>query len=1216
MKKLLSIFSFFICLISSSQVRVAPNEYATFNIKSDGTLWASGGRTNLWSTNGNGRQALPTLVRQASGAAMPLFTKVYAGFVDALAIDVSGNVWHLGDAGSCAAGDGTINPAPTDNNMNYAQKILVDSAGNSFTGITKAAQIFLDPATAHTKKGWLVIKSDSTLWVWGRDDDAGFRGTGVFPGPIPRPVKITMPGNRKVIDIAAGYLVAAVCSDGTVWTWGSGGCGPNSEYFAYLGYHCADGATEFMYPHQVPGITGAKNVAGGRAITYVLCGNDSLWAFGGAAMMGIGTTNNSPGGPTYITPYMPAGHGGVKKIAACITATHAIMGDSTLWGWGNSAQGEVGNGSMLDRNRNPFPDGWSNTSGIDLWITSPVQLVPTRHDFINIYTANGYTYWFFDEAANGQLYFCGRNKGAIANNGIINADTSSGQMAGQFDQSWNEATSIPVNLFTLRDQVLIPAAPCLVAGNNYVSCIGYTPPANLPPTVSAGSNQSITTFSTTLTATATPASGRKIATYVWSQISGPNTAYFSTFNDSAVTISRLTYGSYIFRITVTDKLNSKATSDMTVTVSAGGGAYAGGIQVGAGEYTCHFIANDGTLTAIGNRGFTGVGGVGNGAGSSGIPEPVISATNTPVPKVKYVAGHFHGSAFVDVNGRVWTTGASAGGEAGLGHSQPIGVSYSPFAQMITYDTSMNQFDSVVSITGVAQSAGDYVDQNGWIALKSTGTIWIWGTVGAMQGNGTNNPTQILTRPIRIPMPGGRLVSQIVGGYNIVIALCTDGTVWTWGNNYYANLGHGQIVGMDYASPYQIMSDVAQIAGGNGFNYAVKTNGDLYGWGLLGVFMGLSDGAEANTPQLLSLIQSYFGSNTIIKIITNSAITTVLLSDGTIMTWGDNTEGSVGNGITYFGNFFGDDSPGYAYDYRRWIKQVVPVNIAPTRTFKNIFSGNFLTYYTYAIGTDDSVYAWGKNRASNIANRVEQPNSGVLNGLEDSWNVTWVTPVHPFSIPLNSAHIVSTCPACLITPNIPPCSYYPIPVNTKPTAITTGNQSIVGSVAVLDGTLSTDNVYITYYLWTQTSGPNNAIIDLRASPTPIVSSMITGTYTFKLRVTDNGWLSDSTTMTVTVNSGANVPPTANAGTSYSISLPQTQTYLYGSGTAAGTGNYITTYAWTQISGTAAHIVSPSTAVTNITGLISTGTRVFRLTVTDNNGLTDTSDITITVNPNCN
>lgn len=93
------------------------------------------------------------------------------------------------------------------------------------------------------------------------------------------------------------------------------------------------------------------------------------------------------------------------------------------------------------------------------------------------------------------------------------------------------------------------------------------------------------------------------------------------------------------------------------------------------------------------------------------------------------------------------------------------------------------------------------------------------------------------------------------------------------------------------------------------------------------------------------------------------------------------------------------------------------------------------------------------------------------------------------------------------------------------------------------------------------------------------------------------------------SGGNASPTANAGIDQSIMLPTTSVSLTGSG--SDSDGTIVSYAWSQISGTSATISSPSSQNTTITGLTTSGTRVFRLTVTDNLGATGTDDITINV-----
>jgi hypothetical protein len=121
-----------------------------------------------------------------------------------------------------------------------------------------------------------------------------------------------------------------------------------------------------------------------------------------------------------------------------------------------------------------------------------------------------------------------------------------------------------------------------------------------------------------------------------------------------------------------------------------------------------------------------------------------------------------------------------------------------------------------------------------------------------------------------------------------------------------------------------------------------------------------------------------------------------------------------------------------------------------------------------------------------------------------------------------------------------------------------------------------------------------------------SALITGTNVNVTATEGMQWLE------VTYEEAGNIAPVAAAGTDQTITLPTDQVTVNGSGSTDADGT-ISTYAWTKISGPSTFtITSPSAASTTITGLIE-GTYVFRLTVTDNDGGTDTDDITITVNP---
>ncbi|MBS1509716.1 MAG: right-handed parallel beta-helix repeat-containing protein [Bacteroidetes bacterium] len=186
-------------------------------------------------------------------------------------------------------------------------------------------------------------------------------------------------------------------------------------------------------------------------------------------------------------------------------------------------------------------------------------------------------------------------------------------------------------------------------------------------------------------------------------------------------------------------------------------------------------------------------------------------------------------------------------------------------------------------------------------------------------------------------------------------------------------------------------------------------------------------------------------------------------------------------------------------------------------------------------------------------------------------------------------------------NIPPL------VNAGPDqniTLPTNSVSLSGSATDADGT-------VTAYLWTKISGPASGIITTPTAAATTVTGMVAGIYKFELKATDNNGGAGRDTMQVTVNPGANIPPTANAGADQVITLPTNSTTLTGSGTDPdGT---ITAYAWTKISGPAAgSITNPAAAATTVTGMVQ-GVYLFELKVTDNNGATGKDTMQVTVNP---
>lgn len=93
-------------------------------------------------------------------------------------------------------------------------------------------------------------------------------------------------------------------------------------------------------------------------------------------------------------------------------------------------------------------------------------------------------------------------------------------------------------------------------------------PPNVPPTVSAGSSQAITlpVNAVTLTGSASDPDGT-IASYLWSQLSGPAVAVIASPTTSSTSVTGLVAGVYVFKLTATDNKGASAGANVNVTVN-------------------------------------------------------------------------------------------------------------------------------------------------------------------------------------------------------------------------------------------------------------------------------------------------------------------------------------------------------------------------------------------------------------------------------------------------------------------------------------------------------------------------------------------------------------------------------------------------------------------------------------------------------------------------
>ncbi|WP_236888506.1 PKD domain-containing protein [Desulfoluna limicola] len=191
-------------------------------------------------------------------------------------------------------------------------------------------------------------------------------------------------------------------------------------------------------------------------------------------------------------------------------------------------------------------------------------------------------------------------------------------------------------------------------------------------------------------------------------------------------------------------------------------------------------------------------------------------------------------------------------------------------------------------------------------------------------------------------------------------------------------------------------------------------------------------------------------------------------------------------------------------------------------------------------------------------------------------------------------------------------------NQPPVAQAGTDQTVIEGVTVTlsaESSTDPDNDPISSYLWEQTSGPATPLTSPLTAVTRFTAPDVGpsgDTLTFKLLVTDSGGLSDTDEVIINITF-ANQPPVADAGPDQGAYEGNTLTLTAANSSDPDDG--ISTYRWSQTDGppvtlSDATAVSPS-FVAPAPG--SSGTPLtFQLTVTDNGGLSDTDETTVTVN----
>ncbi len=337
-------------------------------------------------------------------------------------------------------------------------------------------------------------------------------------------------------------------------------------------------------------------------------------------------------------------------------------------------------------------------------------------------------------------------------------------------------------------------------------------------------------------------------------------------------------------------------------------------KISAGAWHSLALTSDGAVLAWGRNNY-GQLGDGLAPNDKTIPFPVLGASG--ITAISSGAVH---SLALKSDGTVLAWGADYNGQLGN-------------------NTSLDDKSSPVPVLGasviIAISAGGFHS----LALKSDGTVLAWGTDNYGQ-LGDNVTLAIQPTPVLISGLSG-IVAISAGGRHS-LALKNDGTVFAWGYDFYGQLGDDAAL-TNIPTPVLIsgLSSVIAISAGADHSLALKSDNTVLAWGKDAFGQLGNDAALTNIPTPVAVINA----TGIIAISAGGESSLALKSDNTVLAWGQDDKGQLGNDTALANN-------------------PTPVSVSGATGITAISAGGF---HSLARKSDGKLLAWGLDDFGQMGN---------------------------------------------------------------------------------------------------------------------------------------------------------------------------------------------------------------------------------------------------------
>lgn len=291
-------------------------------------------------------------------------------------------------------------------------------------------------------------------------------------------------------------------------------------------------------------------------------------------------------------------------------------------------------------------------------------------------------------------------------------------------------------------------------------------------------------------------------------------------------------------------------------------------KVSFNGFSAASVCNNGSVWTWSGDNYNGQ--LGNGTNVTSATDLYPKAVVNLVGYSEVCVGYKHVLALKN-DGTVWAWGDNYYGQLGNGNYND---SYAP-----------QQVPGLINIIKV--SAGTYYS----MALRNDGTVYTWG-YNAQGQLGTGSSSYDSNTPSVVPSLSG--ITKIDAGSYAAIALKSDGTVYTWGDNSWGCLGIGNFTSQSTPVIISTLSNVNTIAMGRFNGYAGKNDGTFWAWG--GNTVGELGIGSTSSTAITSPVQ-VVTLNNVAEISAGVQFFVVLKNDGTVWGSGDNLFGQLGIGNT-------------------------------------------------------------------------------------------------------------------------------------------------------------------------------------------------------------------------------------------------------------------------------------------------------------------------------